>query len=156
MSPASIRAHILQSPNVVLHCLARVVLDCHGRQLGCKLEDRLGGEGLDTLAREDGVLGHDAFGGLRAKGEEGHQGFLFCRGNGVSGGLSMGTTGQGRRRALTSFFSPKLTPSMKTCRESVCYSKISRGRSRVRTAILRGVVSGSPRSGNHWGLKAVV
>lgn len=79
MPPATIRTHILQSLNVILYNLARVILDRHGGQLGCELEDRLGRERLDALAWEDGEFGHDAFGGLVADGEERGESFLFRR-----------------------------------------------------------------------------
>lgn len=77
MSPAPVGSHILQSLDVVLHNLARIVLDRHGRQLGRQLDHRFGGERFDALSREDGIFGHDAFGGLRAEGEEGGESFLF-------------------------------------------------------------------------------
>lgn len=79
MSSTTVRAHILQPLDVILHNLARVVLNRHSGQLGRKLEDRLGGKRLDALAWEDGEFGHDAFGGLGTDGEERGESFLLIR-----------------------------------------------------------------------------
>lgn len=77
MPPATVRTHILQSLDIILHNLARVILNRHGGQLGGELEDRLGGKCLDALAWKDGVFGHDTFGRLRADGEERGESFLL-------------------------------------------------------------------------------
>lgn len=79
VSPTTVRTHILQSLDVILHNLARVVLDRHGGQLCRELKDRLGRERLDALAWKDGEFGHDALGGLCADGEERGESFLLVR-----------------------------------------------------------------------------
>lgn len=76
MSSTPVRAHISQALDVVLHGLARVIVDGQHRQLGRQLQDGFGRDGAQSLVRVDGVLGEDAVGDLRPQGEEGLEGLF--------------------------------------------------------------------------------
>lgn len=83
MTLPPVGSHVTQPADVVLNNSTRVVLDCHGRQLGREGGDGLCGQGADTRLRMDGELGQNPRRQVRTDRVELLERFLFA-GNGVA------------------------------------------------------------------------